>query len=992
MLVAMPVAAAGATDTTGGTVDLEPSGATGVAGSYIEYFEKNYDVKKVVSKDTVVEVDVSGAYTSEIAGAETKTDGGLSGVVLESDVKDKDGNLVTDKNEWIEWQVDIPVSGLYNLTPTYYPLVKSGRAISVKVTIDGVAPFVEAQTLSLPRIWKDKVVDGKVFLEDDQGNHIRPRQEEVFEWTSHSFVNELGMYADPYYFNLSAGTHTIRVELVREAVAINKLTFSNVVNAGSELPSYKEYEAQYKGKTSFSGSGVVEMEAETPFVKSDSTLYALTDHQDAGTTPTHPTKMLMNTIGGSNWSTTGQHITWKVNVKKEGWYTFAMRARQNANQGMISYRTLSVNGVIPFAEAVNIPFVYDSDWEIQVLGGKENPLKLWLKPGDEITLTVSAGELCDVLRTVQQSVLELNEIYRKIIVITGTSPDIYQDYYLEDEIPGLKEMFLEQQKKITAIADKIVEVNGKTGSQTSTLYQTADRLGIYAGKSYEITADLASFKSSIESLSSLLLSFGQQPLEIDRFFFISGDEEIPNGKAGLWNSTVYSVEKFFGSFFTDYQVKGGEGTVEAWVSTGRDQMQIISAMITEFTAETKINVRLSLVDTGSTLLSATMAGKGPDVALLIPSTEIINLSMRGALVNLNGKERGENEFMILDEPDAKFTEAAWKHFLYNNGKGWGVYAIPETQSWPMIFYRTDIFAELNLEVPKTWDEFYEMLRTLQGQNLNVGMVETSSGTPGVSGSIDIFQSILFQKGEHTDYYNDTLTATMFDTTEAYEAFEQWAEFYSKYGVARSVDFYNRFRTGDVPIGIITYGTYNQLSAAAPELRGLWKMAPIPGTVQADGSIRHDSASGGSGCMMLTAAEKRGVDKQGYEFLKWWTRHDQQVRYGQDLEATMGVAARYTPAEVDALDKMGWTDDELAVLKDQRDHTRNVHSVPGDYLLARSLTNALRSTLDGNLEPRRTLSKYNRDINAEIQRKRKEFNLDKYTTNKWVASKEWEGLA
>ena len=160
MLVAMPVAAAGATDTTGGTVDLEPSGATGVAGSYIEYFEKNYDVKKVVSKDTVVEVGVSDAYTTEIAGAETKTDGGLSGIVLESDVKDKDGNLVTDKNEWIEWQVDVPVSGLYNLTPTYYPLVKSGRAISVKVTIDGVAPFVEAQTLSLPRIWKDKVIVG----------------------------------------------------------------------------------------------------------------------------------------------------------------------------------------------------------------------------------------------------------------------------------------------------------------------------------------------------------------------------------------------------------------------------------------------------------------------------------------------------------------------------------------------------------------------------------------------------------------------------------------------------------------------------------------------------------------------------------------------------------------------------------------------------------------------------------------------------------------
>ena len=418
----MPVAATGATDSADAPVDLKPSGATGVAGSYIEYFGQNYKVENIAKQPFDVTADSASA--TENGAAEKWTDNGVSGIVLD------------DTNGWVEWQVDVPAAGLYNLTPTYYPLPKSGRAISLKFMIDGVSPFVEAQTLSLPRIWKDAAAPAK----DETGNDIRPKQIEIPAWTSHAFTNELGMYADPYYFNLSAGTHTIRVELVREAVAINKLTFSNVVNAKSELPSYKEYKDSFAGKTSYSGSGVIKQEAESPDKKSDSTLYALTDHQDAGTTPTHPTNMLMNTIGGTNWSTTGQYITWKVDVEKEGWYTFAMRARQNLNQGMISYRTLSVNGEIPFAEAVNLPFVYDSDWEVQVLGGKENPLQLWLKPGDEVTLTVSSGELCDVLRTVQQSVLELNEIYRKIIVITGTSPDIYQDYYLEDEIDSLQPM------------------------------------------------------------------------------------------------------------------------------------------------------------------------------------------------------------------------------------------------------------------------------------------------------------------------------------------------------------------------------------------------------------------------------------------------------------------------------------------------------------------------------------------------------------------------
>ena len=129
-------------------------------------------------------------------------------------------------------------------------------------------------------------------------------------------------------------------------------------------------------------------------------------------------------------------------------------------------------------------------------------------------------------------------------------------------------------------------------------------------------------------------------------------------------------------------------------------------------------------------------------------------------------------------------------------------------------------------------------------------------------------------------------------------------------------------------------------------------------------------------MVLSAAKKRGVADDAYKFLTWWTDTDQQIRYGNELEATMGVAARYAPADTVAMRSMGWTAEELAVLESQRAETQNVFSIPGDYLLARSLTNALRSTLDEKLEPRRTLAQYNRDINAEITRKRKEFGLDK----------------
>ncbi len=873
---------------------------------------------------------------------------------------DKTGTVLSEDNLWSEWTVEIPSAGIYNLSLDYYPIQESGRDITLSVTIDGKSPFVEAKTLSLSRLWEDKKGEnGLAIQQDELGNDLRPTQVEVSTWITAAFIDQLGMYSNPYFFYFEAGTHTIRIERVREALAVNRLVLSNQ----QALPTYEEYAAGFDANKKPQGE-VLTLQAETPYTKTSPTLYALTDHQDVATTPNDPVDMRMNTIGGSNWVTNGQTITWKVPVTEEGWYRLAFRARQSDNQGMVSYRSLAINGQIPFEQAGELEFYYDSEWKVYAVGGEE-ALPLYLKPGDEISLACVPGKLCDVLRTIQQSVLDMNQIYREIIVITGTAPDVYQDYYLEDEIPGLQQRLLEQKERLDDITKKIIEVTGDTGAQTATLQKAAEKLAIYASKSYEITANLGEFKSNIESLSSLLLTFGEQPVQLDCMYFIPEGQEIPTGRASFWAVVKFSVAKFIGSFFNDYQVQeGGKNTVKVWVSTGRDQLQIVSSMVKEFTNETKIPIQLNLVNTGDTLIQATLAGKGPDVALMIASDSVINLSMRGALVNL-----AQEKYNVEKEKEGVFSEAAWKRFRYNGG----VYGIPETQVWPVLFYRTDIFEEMDLTPPNTWDEFYEMLRTLQGRNMNMGMTETSTNDPGVSGSIEVFQTLLFQRGG--TYYNDDLTATLFDTPQAYEAFEQWTEIYSKFGVARSVDFYNRFRTGDVPIGFSGYTAYNQLAAAAPELRGLWKMALVPGTPRADGNIDRSVPSGGTGCMMLTAAEKHGVADEAYTFLKWWTETESQIRYGSELESIMGVAARYSPASIEAFHNMGWTDEEMAVLEEQRQWTQNVYSIPGDYMLNRSLTNAFRASLDSGVEPRRTLANYNRDINAEIKRKRAEFNLD-----------------
>ena len=52
------------------------------------------------------------------------------------------------------------------------------------------------------------------------------------------------------------------------------------------------------------------------------------------------------------------------------------------------------------------------------------------------------------------------------------------------------------------------------------------------------------------------------------------------------------------------------------------------------------------------------------------------------------------------------------------------------------------------------------------------------------------------------------------------AFKTWSDFYTKYGFDLVYDFYTRFSTGEMPIGIASYEMFNTLSVAAQEIRGV----------------------------------------------------------------------------------------------------------------------------------------------------------------------------
>lgn len=868
---------------------------------------------------------------------------------------------LSDENQVITYDLNVTRAGAYNIEIVYLAEGGKMKNIVFSLYINGALPFNEAASISLPRVFKDS---GEISR-DKSGNDIRPAQVEVNRVNSMRLLNSDGYYNDPYEFYFpEVGEYKLSLKYSEENILISKVSLLKP----EELKSYKEYSKGAKE----SDETLIKIEAEESFEKSSSMLYPTYDRSSPATSPSHYSKIRYNTIGQSNWAQQGQWISWKVKVPKDGWYSITFKARQNYQQGINSSRTLRIDGEIPFKEAKNIYFPYALNWYMKTFSDKNgDPYLFNLSKGEHVlSLEVSAGEMGAALKGISDNVLDLNAIYRSIIMVTGTTPDIYRTYYLEESIPDLMGNIKSVRDDLDSLYSQIVDITGTGGSEASIILEMKTMLDEFLKKPLNIQERVTAFKSTIESMGSVLLTLSTQPLELD-YIIVSANRKLPSAGANFFEFMSYSVKGFLASFVEDYNSissaneAGGGTVIKVWLSNGRDQAQILKNLIdNDFTPQSGISVSLSIVSTAagtssSTLVQATLAGKGPDVALFTPKDTPINLAMRGALADLSGMSGFSDVY-------GRFFDSAWIPYKYNGG----IYAVPETQNYDMMFYRTDIFEELGLDPPQTWDEFYRVIELLQKNNLEMGVLETNAANAGISAGISFFDKLLLQNGG--SYYNTKLDKTEFNTKVAYDAFTDWTNLYSKYGLSRSFDFYNRFRSGEMPIGIMNYVTFNQLYSAAPEIRGLWKMVPVPGTLKADGNVDRTETASGTAAVILDQCK---VKDEAWEFLKWWTDGAAQASYGTQLEATLGVAARYDTANIEAFDSIGWTKSEAEMLKTQWAAVTDIPQIPGNYFISRCLTNAFRLVVDEEENPVRALNIYNKDMNAEITRKRVEFDLE-----------------
>lgn len=857
----------------------------------------------------------------------------------------------TNESGWVEWTVDVAETGLYNIAIGYYPLEGKGKDIELSLEIDGTAPFSSAINCLLPRIWKDET-EIKV---DVKGNDLRPRQVENPMWSESILNDSEGLNGGSYKFHFTSGKHIIRLYARCEALLLDYIKIFNE----AEIPGYMQvYEGYMKNGYKNAASPDLKIQAESAYLKSDSVLYPIYDRSSPSTEPYHPSKIRMNTIGGYNWKYAGQWLKWQITVPESGLYNIGIKYRQNIVRGIYTNRKITIDGKTPFKELEDIKFPYGVEWQLKILGDN-NPYLIYLQKGThEIGMEVVMGDISEALSVIENCVYKLNYLYRKIIMITSLNPDKNRDYYLDREVPGLMSNLDSISSMLDNESKRIEKLTGRKGSEASQLEQVSAEIKSLVENPDTISTRLINLKSNISSLSTWILTLKEQPLEIDYIIVQAPGKHFPKPNAGFWGNLVHEIKAFFATFTEDYNsfdnINENEQALNVWISGGRDQAQIVRDMLdSSFTPSTNIKVKLNLVTTG--IVEATLAGRGPDVHLNIAKADPVNLAMRGALADLS-------QFSDFNDIRKRFYNSAMVPYNFQNK----YYALPVQQNFSMMFYRIDIFDELGIKPPRTWNDFYKVIPVIQRNNMGIGIPASPS----------VFITLLLQNG--MTLYNEDLTGTMLDQPIAIDTFKQWTGLYTDYSLDLTFDFYNRFRSGEMPIGIASYTFFNQLSVAAPEIRGLWEMLPVPGVESPDGSINRAENADGTATIILKNTKNK---EAAWKLLKWWTSDEVQSLYGQELENIMGPAARYDTANKGAFEKLPWSNKEYNNLSEQWKYVTEVPELPGSYYTTRCLEFAFRSVTyfqKGKIlkNPREQLYINNRYINEEIQRKRIEFGLEK----------------
>lgn len=859
--------------------------------------------------------------------------------------------LAVKAGDTVTLNIDVPVSGRYVMSFDYLSYDESILPVEMGMKIDGGYPFYEARSMKFETTWVSDGVDV-----DRYGNEIVSLPDKLIRWEHKEVMDASYRYSDPLPVELTAGVHKLELNIQEGTLLLGNISL--------EAPGDV---AEYAGSTKAEGNALITIEAEDFYQRNDSSIHAIGEY-GSSLSPLSATTTVLNIIDEDSFNEAGQTVSYQFHVDNAGYYYIGMNYRQSEKNDFPVFVNWKIDGEIPNSAFKSYQVEAANKFRtVTLTDDNDDKLSVYLEPGDHtISLTISADNLRYALEAVDEIMSGISDLSLEVTKVAGTNKDKYRDLKLTRYIPDVQDRLLGWVDELYSLAEQAQPyVNAKSPDKVaafSYLLIAANQLKSLAEKPNELVYRVDELSTSVNSINTQIANFvdliNDNDLSIDRIYIYQDGARLPKGQ-NIFQSIGTSLKRFGYSFMgQSYSASNtDESHIQVWVNRPRTYVEIMQKMIDEkFTPETGIEVDLSIMTDAQKLILSNASGDTPDIATGINYSIPFDLAIRGSLVDLS-------KFDNYKEVFGRYSEG----LLVPSVVGDGLYSLPETMNFYVMFYRTDILSKLGLSVPNTMDELIAMLPDLQMRGLNVYY---PTAAMLVMRNFHGTTPIIYQMDGAL--YGNTALDILVDSEATVEGFTELTELFTLYDLPVDVpNFYQHFRNGDLPIGIADFNSYNLILNAAPEIANSWSIALVPGIeAEETGEVKRYMSGGAESTVMFSSDDER--EQKAWQFMEWWSRADIQAEFGQRLQILYGDEYIWPTANLEAFERLPYPTSDKDIILTQAQYILETPRLLGSYMMERELSNAFNDVVVNGDTVRSRIDEVAKTVLRETERKLEEF--------------------
>ncbi|UUZ83305.1 hypothetical protein LJK88_05205 [Paenibacillus sp. P26] len=212
-----------------------------------------------------------------------------------------------------------------------------------------------------------------------------------------------------------------------------------------------------------------------------------------------------------------------------------MRTLQNFISQKASYRTIRIDGKVPFQEFLTYRFPYDTAWAGTVLqdaAGK--PYELYLEKGKHtLSMTVTHAPYKPIILGIEQLTDLLETVVLDLKSLTGGTDDKNRTWKVAQDLPDLPKRLEEAVTRLNQLAEQTVKVNGRTDNISQGFASTAQDIKKLLSKVDDIPYHGDQIATMQTKISGYIERLVQRPLQLDEIYIAPAEKKFPDMTASF---------------------------------------------------------------------------------------------------------------------------------------------------------------------------------------------------------------------------------------------------------------------------------------------------------------------------------------------------------------------------------------------------------------------------------------------------------------------------